>query len=358
MSSSPPSSLQKEKHIAFFKYHLRLLPEPYAKLDVNRMTAVFFILNALDVLGVLHTDVLADDTRRQEIIDWVYSQQVVTNKEENNNNNIDIDDEPSLKDRAGFIGGPFLGVPFNPQATPRSLVCRYDGGHIAMTYTALALLKMLGDDFSRVDKKAILETLGELQNANGSFKATAVGSENDMRFTYCAMVICYLLDDFSTIDVDRAIEYIFNSQSYDSAFAQEPGQEGHGGSTFCAVASLSLLHRLPMLDDSHLIEWLVQRHLGGFQGRPHKDPDTCYSYWIGCTLKTLDALSLIDVEASRQFTYTCQANTGGVSKCPGVFADIMHSSLSLCGLSLIGEEGLQPIDPAIGITKRALGTEE
>jgi hypothetical protein len=30
-------------------------------------------------------------------------------------------------------------------------------GHIAMTYTALAILKTLGDDFSRIDKLSLIE---------------------------------------------------------------------------------------------------------------------------------------------------------------------------------------------------------
>lgn len=33
-------------------------------------------------------------------------------------------------------------------------------------------------------------------------------------------------------------------QSYDGAFGQGPGQESHGGSTFCAIASLILLNKL------------------------------------------------------------------------------------------------------------------
>ena len=34
-----------------------------------------------------------------------------------------------------------------------------------------------------------------------------------------------------------------------------------------------------------LIHWCVQRQIGGMQGRPNKNEDTCYSYWIGGTLR-------------------------------------------------------------------------
>jgi prenyltransferase beta subunit len=33
-----------------------------------------------------------------------------------------------------------------------------------------------------------------------------------MRFVYCAAAICYMLNDFSGMDVDKAVEYIYNSQ--------------------------------------------------------------------------------------------------------------------------------------------------
>lgn len=45
-----------------------------------------------------------------------------------------------------------------------------------------------------------------------SFKATLEGSENDMRFVYCASCISYVLDDWTGVDVDRAADYIYKSQ--------------------------------------------------------------------------------------------------------------------------------------------------
>ena len=42
-----------------------------------------------------------------------------------------------------------------------------DSGHIAMTYTALASLIILGDDLSRVNKKAIMAGLRALQQDDG-----------------------------------------------------------------------------------------------------------------------------------------------------------------------------------------------
>lgn len=89
-----------------------------------------------------------------------------------------------------------------------------------MTYTALACLLILGDDLSRVNRPAVLAGLRKLQLPNGSFYSTAEGSENDMRFVFCAACICYMLRDWSGMDTQKAVEFIkcsqvsLSSQSY------------------------------------------------------------------------------------------------------------------------------------------------
>lgn len=113
-----------------------------------------------------------------------------------------------------------------------------------MTYTALASLLILGDDLSRINRQALLTGVKALQLSNGSFKAALEGNEDDMRFLYCAACICYILDDWSGMDVDLTVQYIQDSVSYEGGVGQGPGLEAHGGSTYCAVAALSLMGRL------------------------------------------------------------------------------------------------------------------
>lgn len=48
-----------------------------------------------------------------------------------------------------------------------SYVTELDCGHIAMTYTALASLVILGDDLSRIDRKSIRDHLKMLQCKDG-----------------------------------------------------------------------------------------------------------------------------------------------------------------------------------------------
>jgi prenyltransferase beta subunit len=41
-----------------------------------------------------------------------------------------------------------------------------------------------------------------------SFCATLAGSESDMRFVYCAACICYILQDWSGMDIEKTMNYI------------------------------------------------------------------------------------------------------------------------------------------------------
>ena len=80
-------------------------------------------------------------------------------------------------------------------------------------------------------------------------------------------------------------------QSYEGGIGQGPGLEAHGGSNFCALASLVLMGRLNDVfpPGSHalrrLISWCIHRQHSGFQGRPNKPVDTCYSFWVGASLE-------------------------------------------------------------------------
>lgn len=103
----------------------------------------------------------------------------------------------------------------------------YKWGHIAATYCALCCLLVLGDDLSGVDREAISKSmqhyilyimlytkfagLRKLQLSDGCYKAAKDGTESDMRFVYCAASICYILDDWSGMDVERTKDFIMNS---------------------------------------------------------------------------------------------------------------------------------------------------
>jgi len=303
--------------------------------DTQRVTIAFFAISGLDLLDKL--DVIADV--RTEIFDWLYKCLVIS-------------EDSQTQHWSGFRGSTALKLGEEPG--PSHVL---DHGHIAMTYTALASLVILGDDLSRLNRPALLAGVRALQLEDGSFKAALEGGENDMRFLYCAASICYMLDDWSGMDVDRAVEYVVRSISYEGGVGQGPGLEAHGGSTYCAVAAVSLMDRLQQLGNSRLANiarWCVHRQEGGFCGRPNKPEDTCYSFWVGATLSLLDRLEMTDTEASRQFVLSTQdAVTGGLAKWVDTSPDPLHTYLGLSGLALQGEHGLATVHPGLNISVRA-----
>lgn len=82
-----------------------------------------------------------------------------------------------------------------------------------------------------------------------------------------------------------------------------------GGSTFCAVASLWLMGRLESVLSRRQVErlraWCLFRQSSGFQGRPNKPVDTCYSFWVGGTLQVINPTSLVASQFCTHIVICC-----------------------------------------------------
>lgn len=302
------------------------------------MTIAFFSVSGLDVLD--HLDTLSAD-QRTHIVNWIYRHQVA----------------PKSTDPVqcgGFLGSSTLNIKGYMDVNAAD---QYQWGHLAMTYTAIAILLALGDDLSRLDRAAIVRGVAATQREDGSFSATVEGSEQDMRFVYCAACICTMLDDWGTVDKRRMKAYILSSVRYDYGISQHQEMESHGGTTFCALAALQMsgqLMELPTVTVERIKRWLVMRQSDGFQGRPNKLVDTCYSFWIGASLKILGVFDLTDATENRKYIMSTQEKlTGGFSKWPGSLADPFHAYFGLCGLSFLEEPGLLPINPCLNISERS-----
>lgn len=103
-----------------------------------------------------------------------------------------------------------------------------------------------------------------------------------------------------------------------------------------------------------LIRWLINRQADGFNGRPNKSTDTCYSFWVGGALKLLNVFHLTDYMANREFVMSTEDTiVGGFSKWPDCNTDPLHTYFGLCGLSLIDEPGLNCVEPSLNISSRA-----
>lgn len=331
--------LLREKTIKFLSRSMAILPPTASSYDNSRMTIAFFAICGLDILN--------EDSRIQEssesIREWIKKCYVC--------------DEAN--DIAGFHGGTFIRT-----KEYGHLRAEVHVGHIAMTYTAIACLKILGDDINQFNVKALVNGVKKLQQPNGSFDSSTEGGENDMRFVFCAAAICSMLDDWAGMDQESAIAYILSSITYEGGIAQGPNMEAHGGSTYCAIATLSLLNRMDVLSKkqrSKLYRWCCKRLDEGFTGRPNKPSDTCYSFWVGATLKLLSTETAeIEsanrlIERSSNFVLDTQDMVkGGFAKCEDVSPDPLHTQLGLGGMSLFGYPGLSPLNPALNITYKSM----
>ena len=300
-----------------------MLPAHYTSAETSRVCLAYFAISALDLLK-------APITAKQRA-DWrkCILQQFIAPSEHCN----------AHSGRVGFRGGPFLGCPRDHCGVWGSL----DASHLTMTYTALNSLLILSldcnniepnqlsttdcqntqenlatgekthtnnypsqdhlfssiqcnqvastqckDPFAAVDSNSIIVSLSKLQMSDGSFLSSANSTEKDIRFLFCACAVSYMLNDWKGVDISSAVSFIDSAQSYDGGFGQGPLQESHGGSTYCAIASLVLmgkLHELKRRQD--VVRWLIARQKLGFHGRINKVDDTCYGFWIGGSLKVL-----------------------------------------------------------------------
>lgn len=93
-------------------------------------------------------------------------------------------------DKCGFQGSSTLVVS-DPDG--QSCLSEYNCGHLAMTYTGLATLVILGDDLSRVNRKAVIKGVRALQQEDGRcvllihiFKVSRI----------CIICVGYFSDEF------------------------------------------------------------------------------------------------------------------------------------------------------------------
>ncbi|EFN83962.1 geranylgeranyl transferase type-1 subunit beta [Harpegnathos saltator] len=319
--------LAKKMHVKYFQRLLQIMPSDLVEFDSTRLMIAYFAFSGLDLLNSL--DEISEEVKLQAI-DWIYGLQV---------------------QGAGVRSG------FQASTTVPKEVGEFQYGHLAMTYTGLVTLLILGDDLKRVDRDSIIEGLRACQNADGSFTAAVIGCESDMRFLYCACCVSEILNDWSGVDIPRATNYILQSISFDGGIGQGPGLESHGGSTFCAVASLILMKQFLELSNiqlSRLRRWCLMRQDGGFQGRPGKPSDTCYSFWVGATLNLLRVSCFSDAKQNKAFILNTQdVQIGGFAKFENTRPDPLHTYLGLCGLSLLKVPEVRPINAELNISERA-----
>jgi len=310
----------KAKRMSAFEGELSFLPEKheayikkvssdrssfeYVVSQHLRMSGVYWGLTAMCLLGKdLHTEMDAAG-----IVEWVLSCQ---------------------HDCGGFGG--------NNDHDP----------HMLYTLSALQILALCGS-LDLLDKDKVASYIASLQRPDGSFIGDKWG-EVDTRFSYCAlsaMAILGKLDDdddqgarVGVINKAKAVEFVAKCRNFDGGFGAVPGAESHAGQIFCCVGALSIGNALHLIDQDLLGWWLSERQCdgGGLNGRPEKQSDVCYSWWILSSLSILGRVSWIDGDNLSEFILQCQdADDGGIADRPGNMADIFHTFFGISGLSLLG----------------------
>lgn len=230
--------------------------------------------------------------------------------------------------------------------------------HILYTLSAIQIL-MIENSLHRINVEKVINYISSLQMNDGSFKGDEWG-EIDTRFSYCAISSLKLLNSLNndTININKAIDYILKCQNFDGGFGAVPGAESHAGQIFTCIGSLSILNALNKISRKNidlLCWWLCERQCdsGGLNGRPEKQPDVCYSWWILSCLKILGRLKWIDSNGLTNFILKCQYKIenseediqkgleiqeegGGIADHPGDMPDIFHTFFGIAGLSLMG----------------------
>ncbi|CAM9639652.1 unnamed protein product [Choristocarpus tenellus] len=179
-----------------------------------------------------------------------------------------------------------------------------------------------------------------LQQGDGSFYGDMWG-EVDTRFSYCALSALAILGKLhdGTVNVRGAAEFVGRCRNFDGGFGCVPGAESHAGQIFTCIGALSIADSLDLVDEGLLGWWLCERQCdsGGLNGRPEKQADVCYSWWILSALEILGKVDWIDGSRLQYFILRCQdADDGGISERPGNLADIFHTFFGIAGLSLLG----------------------
>lgn len=320
---TPFPALLRTAHVSHCKRCLHGLPGSQTELDASRLGVVFYCLGSMDLLGLLQNQ---SDNDREMWRLWVWEQH--------------ISDESG----SGFKPSPFM-TPQHP-SDEKVQSTNYDSPHLIMTYTALLTLAMLRDDFSNLDRAGLVKFLKNCQKEDGSFSTIPGDGESDLRTLYCAFAISSMLNDWSGIDVDRALTWVASCRSYEGGYGQTSFCEAHGGITYIALASIYLAppgyskYHLSESEKEVTIRWLLSNQLpsGGFCGRTNKEADACYCFWCGGALKILGASNLVNSKGMAEFLASCQFKYGGIAKVPGDHPDPYHTYLSLAALSIYPPE--------------------
>lgn len=188
--------LRRSDHVAYLHAGLGSLGEGYASLDASRPWLCYWIVHSL---AILSPEPLS----------------------------------PSLADGVvGFIGrcidpvgGGFCGGPYPGQSA-----------HLAPTYAAVNSLVTIGtaEAYAVIERAQLGSFLLRMKQADGSFTMHDDG-EADVRGAYCAMAVATLTGLLEARLARGTADWLLRCQTYEGGIGATPGEEAHGGYTFCGA---------------------------------------------------------------------------------------------------------------------------
>lgn len=194
--------LYRHEHTVYLKNSLSNLSSAYECLDSSRPWLVYWILNAAALLHERFTP-----AEREAIVNFLIKCRSPT---------------------GGFGGGPGQHA------------------HLAPTYAAVNALVIIGTRAAlhAISKDSLIGFLRRVrENETGAFRMHVDG-EIDVRGAYCAVAVAKLAraNDREMAELfSGTVDWVVQCQTYEGGMGGVPGQEAHGGYTFCGIATLSLL---------------------------------------------------------------------------------------------------------------------
>lgn len=239
--------------------------------------------------------------------------------------------------------------------------CRGYPSNVTSTFNALQILYMCGHEYW--DLRTAQFVAGMLQ-PEGCFHNDMYG-EVDTRINCCGVLALHLLSvlrrrefgrealcrpvaaDFLRefgVDAGSIVSYTMRCWNADGGFGAVEGAESHAAQTFCCLSTLRSLDALHLVDRRSVSRFvaMIQRESGGLSGRINKKEDVCYSFWAYSSLVMVGEEGCINQERLREFILSCQGGGGGFSDRPGNEADLYHLMFALAGLSLLDGGLLDP----------------
>ena len=238
----------------------------HSSLDASRPWLVYWCLHGLDLLDQLQTEL--SDAQAQACVSFLAR---------------------CVHPQGGMGGGPGQQAHTAPTyAAVMSLAILTS--HPGCSSEALQVLRSarrgISDFFLRCKEAA------PGSSAAGGFRVSRDG-EVDTRGAYTVLAVASLLQLQTPALTAGVLEWLASCQTYEGGLGGEPGNEAHGGYSFCGLAAAALLGSPHRLQLPLLRKWAVRRHMqreGGFQGRTNKLVDGCYSFWVGALHPILDTL--------------------------------------------------------------------